>query len=239
MGRPDLDRQHAGHQSRCGRHRPGVDCFLPLGAGVFSVDAVRRPCGVATTGPRSPSLGEARRARQPRHGDVSGPRLRGRQNHQRREHGRDCGDDAALLGAARQSAVVRGALKAATCRRDHLAVRPDRADHAGTASRAHACVLVLLPFWLAGPMSAISFSNAPLILYAGTAASIGAPFFWMTGVKQLGAARASLFMNLLPVLVAVAAWALLDEQLYLYHAVGAATTLLGVAVALRQSPSRQ
>ena len=100
-------------------------------------------------------------------------------------------------------------------------------------------VLVLLPFWLAGPMSAISFSNAPLILYAGTAASIGAPFFWMTGVKQLGAARASLFMNLLPVLVAVAAWALLDEQLYLYHAVGAATTLLGVAVALRQSPSRQ
>lgn len=100
-------------------------------------------------------------------------------------------------------------------------------------------VLVLLPFWLAGPMSAITLGNAPLILYAGTAASIGAPFFWMTGVKQLGAARASLFMNLLPVLVAIAAWALLDEQLHLYHAVGAATTLLGVAVALRQSRARQ
>ena len=100
-------------------------------------------------------------------------------------------------------------------------------------------VLVLLPFWLAGPMSAITPGNAPLILYAGTAASIGAPFFWMTGVQQLGAARASLFMNLLPVLVAIAAWALLDEQLHLYHAVGAATTLLGVAVALRQSRARQ
>ncbi len=100
-------------------------------------------------------------------------------------------------------------------------------------------VLVLLPFWLAGPMSAITITNAPLILYAGTAASIGAPFFWMTGVKQLGAARASLFMNLLPVLVAIAAWALLDEPLHLFHAVGAATTLLGVAVALRQSPSWQ
>ena len=99
--------------------------------------------------------------------------------------------------------------------------------------------LVLLPFWLAGPMSAITLGNAPLILYAGTAASIGAPFFWMTGVKQLGAARASLFMNLLPVLVAIAAWALLDEQLHLYHAVAAATTLLGVAVALRQSHARQ
>lgn len=56
----------------------------------------------------------------------------------------------------------------------------------------------------------------------------------MTGVKQLGAARASLFMNLLPVLVAIGAWVLLDEQLHLYHAVGAATTLLGVVVALRQ-----
>ncbi|MEO7254502.1 MAG: DMT family transporter [Casimicrobium sp.] len=97
-------------------------------------------------------------------------------------------------------------------------------------------VLVLLPFWLAGPMSAITLGNAPLILYAGTAASIGAPFFWMTGVKQWGAARASLFMNLLPVLVAIAAWTLLDEQLHLFHAVGAATTLLGVAMALRQRP---
>ncbi len=95
-------------------------------------------------------------------------------------------------------------------------------------------VLVLLPFWLMGPMSTITLSNVPLILYAGIAASMGAPFFWMTGVKQWGAARASLFMNLLPVLVAIAAWALLDEPLHVYHAVGAATTLLGVAVALRQ-----
>ena len=85
-----------------------------------------------------------------------------------------------------------------------------------------------------GPMSTITLSNVPLILYAGIAASMGAPFFWMTGVKQWGAARASLFMNLLPVLVAIAAWALLDEPLHVYHAVGAATTLLGVAVALRQ-----
>ncbi len=100
-------------------------------------------------------------------------------------------------------------------------------------------IVVLLPFWLAGPMSAITITNAPLILYAGSAASIGAPFFWMTGVKQLGAARASLFMNLLPVLVAIAAWALLDEQLHLFHAVGAATTLLGVAAAMQRVPARQ
>lgn len=95
-------------------------------------------------------------------------------------------------------------------------------------------VLTLLPFWLAGPMSAITTTNAPLILYAGTAASIGAPFFWMTAVKRLGAARASLFMNLLPILVALAAWAFLDEQLHLYHATGAAITLLGIRVGLRQ-----
>ena len=96
-------------------------------------------------------------------------------------------------------------------------------------------LLTLLPFWLAGPASPLTAANIPLVLYAGIPASIAAPFFWMTGIKHWGAARASLFMNLLPVLVALLAWALLDERLYAYHAWGGLLALAGVALALSQA----
>jgi len=89
-------------------------------------------------------------------------------------------------------------------------------------------VLLLLPFWWMAPPSPVTVHNLPLVLYAGIAASIGAPFCWMSGLKRLGPARASLFMNLLPVFVAVAAWSLLGEQLHPYHAAGGALALAGV-----------
>ena len=89
-------------------------------------------------------------------------------------------------------------------------------------------LLAILPFWWLAPASPITAQNLPLIAYAGTAASIGAPFFWMTGIKILGPARASLFMNLLPIFVAVAAASLLGEALHGYHAVGGLLALAGV-----------
>ena len=89
-------------------------------------------------------------------------------------------------------------------------------------------VLLLLPFWWLAPASPITAQNLPLILYAGIPASIGSPFFWMTGIKRIGPARASLFMNLLPIFVALAAFTLLGEQLHDYHAVGGLLALAGV-----------
>ena len=100
-------------------------------------------------------------------------------------------------------------------------------------------VLCLLPFWLGSDVSPITAANAPLVLYAGIPASIGAPFFWMTGIKFWGAARATMAMNLLPVLVALAAWLLLGEQLHLYHAVGGLVALAGVALGLSQPATRR
>ena len=88
-------------------------------------------------------------------------------------------------------------------------------------------ILVILPFWWFAPSSPITAQNIPLILYAGIPASIGSPFFWMSGIKQLGPARASLYMNLLPVFVALAASNLLGEQLHAYHAVGGLLALAG------------
>ena len=96
-------------------------------------------------------------------------------------------------------------------------------------------ILVILPFWWFAPSSPITAQNIPLILYAGIPASIGAPFFWMSGIKKLGPARASLFMNLLPVFVALAAFTLLGEQLHSYHAVGGLLALAGVWWGQRQA----
>lgn len=89
-------------------------------------------------------------------------------------------------------------------------------------------ILMLLPFWWLAPASPITAQNIPLILYAGIPASIGAPFCWMSGIKILGPARASLYMNLLPLFVALAASTLMGEQLYSYHAIGGTLALAGV-----------
>jgi drug/metabolite transporter (DMT)-like permease len=92
-----------------------------------------------------------------------------------------------------------------------------------------ACGIVLvLPFWWSAPASPVTMRNLPLVLYAGTLASIGAPYFWMRGIRALGPARASLFMNLLPVFVALAAALILKEQLHGYHALGGLLALAGV-----------
>ena len=88
--------------------------------------------------------------------------------------------------------------------------------------------LILLPFWLAAPASPLTAQNLPMVMYAGLLASIGAPFLWMNAIKHLGAPRSALFANLIPLLVALAAWALLGEQLHAYHALGGALVLTGV-----------
>jgi drug/metabolite transporter (DMT)-like permease len=89
-------------------------------------------------------------------------------------------------------------------------------------------VLALLPFWLCAPPSPVTAENIPLILYAAIPASIGAPFFWIRGIKHLGPQRATLFMNLLPLFVALSAYLLLKEPLHGYHALGGLLALAGV-----------
>jgi len=90
-------------------------------------------------------------------------------------------------------------------------------------------ILFLLPFWWMAPAAPLTGRSLPLVLYAGTAASLGAPWCWMTGIKRIGPARASVFMNLLPPLVALGACLLLGETLHGWHAVGGALALAGVA----------
>lgn len=94
--------------------------------------------------------------------------------------------------------------------------------------------LLLIPIFLMGDISPITTANLPLILYAAIPTSLLAPLCWMIGIQRLGAGRTSLLINLLPIVVAVLAWALLGEQLYSYHAIGGALALIGVGLGLHK-----
>ncbi|MFB2562617.1 DMT family transporter [Rhizobium sp. IMFF44] len=98
--------------------------------------------------------------------------------------------------------------------------------------------LLLVPVFLMGDISPITTANLPLILYAAIPTSLVAPFCWMIGIHKLGAGRASLLINLLPIVVAALAWALLGEQLHSYHAIGGALALIGVGLGLRKVPAK-
>jgi len=98
--------------------------------------------------------------------------------------------------------------------------------------------ILLIPVFLAGDISPITTANLPLILYAAIPTSLIAPFCWMIGIHKLGAGRASLLINLLPIVVAALAWALLREQLHSYHAIGGALALIGVGLGLHKAPAK-
>ncbi len=94
--------------------------------------------------------------------------------------------------------------------------------------------LPILTFaFLACPITPLQASNIPLVIYAGIPASVIAPFLWLVGTKRLGAGQTALFMNLLPVLAALAAWVLLGESLQPYQALGGVVVLVGVGLAIR------
>lgn len=95
-----------------------------------------------------------------------------------------------------------------------------------------AATIMLVPVWLSGTVSPITASNLPLILYAAIPTSLIAPLCWIIAIRQLGAARASLTINLLPIAVALLAWPLLGERVQSYHLVGGGIAMAGVLIGL-------
>jgi drug/metabolite transporter (DMT)-like permease len=94
-------------------------------------------------------------------------------------------------------------------------------------------MVVLFPMFLFSPKAGLNLSNVPLILYACIPTSMIAPLMWMQSISRLGPSRTTLFFNLLPILTALIAAAVLGEKLALYHLVGGALTLGGVVLAER------
>lgn len=94
-----------------------------------------------------------------------------------------------------------------------------------------AAIFVLVPLYLLTPTLPVTLNAVPIILYSALPISILAPMLWMLAIARLGANRASIFMNLMPVFTAAIAMVTLGETLYAYHVVGGALTLAGVLLA--------
>lgn len=97
--------------------------------------------------------------------------------------------------------------------------------------QAWAAALTLLPFYLLSNGDGLNTANMPLIAYAAVLASIVAPLVWMHGIGRVGPARASLFLNLVPVVTAGLATVLLAETLNTFSIVGGSMTIGGVMIA--------
>ena len=91
--------------------------------------------------------------------------------------------------------------------------------------------LFLLPTYLAGPMTPIDEGNAGLILYAGIPASIITTYLWMRAIREIGASKASIFLNLMPLFSALIAMVFLGERLAAWHVFGGGLALTGVIMA--------
>ena len=74
-----------------------------------------------------------------------------------------------------------------------------------------------------------------IMLYIGLLPSLVAQVFFIRGVELIGAARAGIFVNLVPVFGALLAVVLLGEPFALYHAVGLALVLGGIWLAERRT----
>jgi drug/metabolite transporter (DMT)-like permease len=93
--------------------------------------------------------------------------------------------------------------------------------------------VILLPAFLLVREPGVARSAIPLILYAAAAGSVAAPLLWMKGVARVGPARAATFFNLLPVITAALAIAVLGEALTVALVSGGLLAIAGVALAER------
>ena len=98
--------------------------------------------------------------------------------------------------------------------------------------------VMMLPMWWLGTKSALTAANVPLVLYAALMASLLAPWMWMNAVARLGAGRATLFINLIPVIAAAVACVWLGERLMIYHVVGGVLCLVGVSIGLYERKAK-
>lgn len=95
--------------------------------------------------------------------------------------------------------------------------------------------LASIPFvigeWLAGRLIAPGATGWTVVAYTVIFPSILAQQFWIRGVEMIGANRAGLFINLVPLFGTGLAILLLGERLHAFHAVALALVLGGIALA--------
>lgn len=98
-------------------------------------------------------------------------------------------------------------------------------------------MLLPLPFLLASLFPAPDFGSPVAWMVVGYQALLGAiaHVWWYEGVKEVGASRAAVFMNLQPVVGVLLAWIMLGETVRVAEVLGGAAVLAGVALTTRPS----
>ena len=85
--------------------------------------------------------------------------------------------------------------------------------------------------YAAGQFLVPSVTGMAIILYCAIFPSILSQTFFMRGVELIGANRAGLYVNLVPVFPAFMAIGLLSERLHGYHVLALLMVLAGIALA--------
>jgi len=99
--------------------------------------------------------------------------------------------------------------------------------------------VMLLPFYLyeiTTMTNAIHWhwSTIAAILYVGIFASIVAFLCWNHGVVQLGANKAGIYLNFIPVFASIFAVLFLDEQLHIFQIIGGLAVVAGVLLSSKK-----
>ncbi|KKW69211.1 membrane protein [Lampropedia cohaerens] len=103
-------------------------------------------------------------------------------------------------------------------------------------------LLVLAPLyaweWAGGARVVWTWPSLAALLYVGIFPSVLAYLFYNWGVARAGAARAGLFIHLMPLFGALLSVLVLGERLHGYHAVGMAAILGGIMLSTRRMSRR-
>ncbi|CAK7030173.1 DMT family transporter [Saezia sanguinis] len=120
-----------------------------------------------------------------------------------------------------------------------LRVIPPQVDRVGlTAIQIVIAVVVLLPFflweWSTGARPHWNMGSIAALAYVGIFPSVLAYVLYNIGVARVGAARAGVFIHLMPVFGALLSVLFLHEQLHLYHLIGIGAIFMGIGLSGRQ-----
>ena len=151
------------------------------------------------------------------------------------------GDLAALirLDVNRGDALMIGGVLAYSAYAAFLRLKPDLHWLSFLSVLSVSAMLTCLPFFLLemahGTVFSPGIAGVALILYVAIFPSILAQLFFARGVGRIGAGRAGMFINLVPLFSAVLAIGLLGERLHLFHLAGFALIMTGVWLGARQA----
>ena len=102
--------------------------------------------------------------------------------------------------------------------------------------------VAVLPFYVAeallGRQFVVSLQSVSAAIYLSLGATLIAIYFWSAAIRSVGANRAAVFLNLIPVFGAALAVGFLGERLFAYHLAGAGLVIAGIFLVVRPSRER-